>query len=132
MFALAHLGRAEAGRLMLARDRAGKKPLFSIEDGTRAGLRLGDQGARSAHPDLSVEPRSTDAVPSYFLYGYVPHPRTFYRDVRHVEPGIARCSFDRDGHAALAALLAADVSRRPMRRPSASPRRTPPRAFASS
>lgn len=84
MFAFA-LWDARAGRLLLARDRAGKKPLFVYEDRTRLAF-ASEIKALLAHPDLSIEP-DEDAFPEYFLYGYVPHPRTFYRNVRHLEPG---------------------------------------------
>ena len=46
------LGRARR-RLMLARDRAGKKPLFYYRDDRPAGVRVGDQSVLRApgHPD---------------------------------------------------------------------------------
>src|SRR5262249_48549311 len=81
-------------RLVLARDRAGKKPLFYVHTASRlafaseikAFFALGDF-------DAAVDP---DAIPSYFLHGYVPCPGTLYRGVRQVEPGTL-IVVDRDG-----------------------------------
>jgi len=86
MFAIALLD-VRAGRLVLARDRAGKKPLFFYRDERR--LVFGSEvKAIFAHPDV---PMAIDEsfVPAYFTYGYVPHPRTFYRGVTQVNPGAA-------------------------------------------
>jgi len=84
MFAIA-IWDGRHGTLTLARDRAGKKPLFLWIDGSR--VVFGSEiKALAAHPalDLAID---EEAVPYYFLYGYVPHPRTFYRGVSHLEPG---------------------------------------------
>jgi asparagine synthase (glutamine-hydrolysing) len=84
MFAVA-LWDAKARKLLLARDRAGKKPLFVWEAPGR--VVFGSEiKAIAAHPNVTLE-IDEGAVPYYFLYGYVPHPRTFYRGVSHVEPG---------------------------------------------
>ena len=42
------------------------------------------------HPDV---PRRIDpqAVEEYFAFGYVPDPKTIYRDVRKLEPGAYIC-----------------------------------------
>ena len=82
------------GRLILARDRAGKKPLFYHHDGRRI-LFASEVKAFFGHPDFSGE-IDREAVAPYFLYGYVPGPATFYRGVRQVEPGQV-VSIDRDG-----------------------------------
>ncbi len=82
------------GRLILARDRAGKKPLFYHHDGRRI-LFASEIKAFFGHPDFSGE-IDRDAVAPYFLYGYVPGPATFYRGVRQVEPGQV-VTIDRDG-----------------------------------
>ena len=72
------------GRLVLARDRAGKKPLFYHKDARR--LVFGSEiKALFAHPDVPIAIDSA-AVPAYFQHGYVPHPSTFYRGVAQVEP----------------------------------------------
>lgn len=93
MFALAIYDR-RAERLLLARDRAGKKPLFVYRDETRAVF-ASEPKALLAHPDLRIEV-DPEAVPYYFLHGYVPHPRTPYRRVTHLEPGTV-ATFEPDG-----------------------------------
>jgi asparagine synthase (glutamine-hydrolysing) len=83
MFAIA-LWDERAGRLVLARDRAGKKPLFYYRDARR--LVFGSEiKALFAHPDVPVE-IDRAAVPAYFQYGYVPHPSTLYRGITQVNP----------------------------------------------
>jgi asparagine synthase (glutamine-hydrolysing) len=83
--------------LLLARDRAGKKPLFVWTDGQRVAF-ASEIKALLAHPavDASID---EDAIPYYFLHGYVPHPQTFYRAVFQVEPGTV-LSFDGAGRRA--------------------------------
>jgi asparagine synthase (glutamine-hydrolysing) len=93
MFALA-IWDQRAGRLVLARDRAGKKPLFTWRDDRRVVF-ASEPKALLGHPELAIEVDET-AVPYYFLYGYVPHPQTIYRGVRHVEPGTV-VTYERDG-----------------------------------
>lgn len=93
MFAIA-LWDDRAQRLILARDRAGKKPLFVWRDANR--LVFGSEiKAILAHPAVAVEVDAT-VIPLFLLYGYVPHPQTPYRDILHVEPGTV-VSIDRDG-----------------------------------
>lgn len=83
MFAIA-LWDARAKRLVLARDRAGKKPLYVYQD--RRRVVFGSEiKAIFAHPDVRIEIDETQ-IPSYFTYGYVPHPATFYRGVTQVDP----------------------------------------------
>lgn len=83
MFAVA-IWDARQGRLLLARDRAGKKPLFYIRrpDSFLFGSEI---KAFLRHPGVTLEP-DPSAFPSYFLHGYVPCPGTLYRDVKQVEP----------------------------------------------
>ena len=93
MFALA-LWDARRNELLLARDRAGKKPLF-VWNATGSRLFcVGDQGDAGAPGDaLQIDEQ---AIPYYFLHGYVPHPQTFYRDVTQVDPGtVVRVDRDR-------------------------------------
>jgi asparagine synthase (glutamine-hydrolysing) len=74
-----------ARRLVLARDRAGKKPLFYYRDAHR--LVFGSEiKAILAHPGVRVALNDGE-IPSYFMYGYVPHPATFYKGVEQVKPG---------------------------------------------
>ena len=84
MFAIA-IWDEGARRLLLARDRAGKKPLFYYR-GARLLAFASEIKAFFSHPEIpvSVDP---DAVPQYFIHGYVPGPRTFYRDIHQVPPG---------------------------------------------
>jgi asparagine synthase (glutamine-hydrolysing) len=84
MFGLA-LWDGRRKRLLLARDRIGKKPLFYSWDGRR--LVFGSEikalfpaGGLSKEIDLT-------AVSDYFSYQYVPAPKTIYRDVRKLRPG---------------------------------------------
>ena len=83
MFAIA-VWDARARRLVLARDRAGKKPLFVYRDERR--IVFGSEiKAIFAHPDVPIA-IDESVVPVYLTYGYVPHPQTFYRGVSQVDP----------------------------------------------
>ncbi len=85
MFALA-VWDAGRGRLILARDRVGKKPLYYCRP-RRGALVFGSEiKAVLAHPDVAreLEPR---AIPAYLTFGYVPTPYTFYAGVRSLPPG---------------------------------------------
>ena len=93
MFAFA-IWDARQGKLVLARDRAGKKPLFVYDDGKRIAF-ASEIKALLAHPELDVAP-DPSVLPAYFVYGYVPHPQTFYKHVRQVEPGSV-LTIDRSG-----------------------------------
>ncbi|MET0153174.1 MAG: asparagine synthase (glutamine-hydrolyzing) [Candidatus Binatia bacterium] len=79
MFALA-IWDERRQRLFLARDRAGKKPLYVYRDDERL-LFASEIKAILEHPgaDRSIEP---SALPLYLTYGYVPSPLTFYRRIR--------------------------------------------------
>ena len=72
--------------LFLARDRLGIKPLHHaiLPDGQL--VFASELKALLAHPDL---PRRIDpcAVEDYLAYGYVPDPKTIYRDVSKLRPG---------------------------------------------
>jgi asparagine synthase (glutamine-hydrolysing) len=72
-------------RLVLGRDRVGKKPLYYWSDGTRVvfGSEL---KSVLAHPDV---PRRLDrgALLPYLTFGYVPTPRTFFEGIHSVPPG---------------------------------------------
>jgi asparagine synthase (glutamine-hydrolysing) len=84
MFAIA-LWDSRRRHLLLARDRTGKKPLFVWESGGR--VVFGSEiKAIADHPGVELEIEDS-VLPYYFLYGYVPHPQTFYRNISHVEPG---------------------------------------------
>ena len=72
------------GRLFLARDRAGKKPLFW----TRRSGRLAFASEVKALLALPWVPDEVDegALPFYLAYGYVPAPRTFLRGIETLLP----------------------------------------------
>jgi asparagine synthase (glutamine-hydrolysing) len=84
MFALA-LWDAKRQRLLLARDRSGKKPLF-YHDGPALFAFASEVKALLAHPAVPHEKDET-ALPLYLTYGYVPTPGTFYRGIRSLPPG---------------------------------------------
>jgi asparagine synthase (glutamine-hydrolysing) len=72
-------------RLILGRDRLGKKPLYYWSNGGR--LVFGSEiKAVLAHPAV---PRQLDprAVPAYLTFGYVPSPSTFFEGIHSVPPG---------------------------------------------
>src|SRR5437588_162948 len=73
------------GRLVLARDRLGKKPLYYWTDGRQ--LVFGSE-LRSvlAHPDVPRQ-LNTNVLGPYLTFGYAPTPETFYEGVRSVPPG---------------------------------------------
>jgi asparagine synthase (glutamine-hydrolysing) len=72
-------------RLVLGRDRLGKKPLYYTFDGVR--LVFGSE-IKSIFADPAVERRlDPDAIPAYLTFGYVPTPRTFFAGVRSLPAG---------------------------------------------
>ncbi|MEQ8329590.1 MAG: asparagine synthase (glutamine-hydrolyzing) [Longimicrobiales bacterium] len=83
MFAFAAWDEAR-GSLFLARDRAGKKPLYWV----RAADRFAFASEPKALLALPWVPDEIDpeAFPFYLAYGYVPAPRTFYRGVSVLPP----------------------------------------------
>jgi asparagine synthase (glutamine-hydrolysing) len=83
MFAIA-LWDGRKRKLLLARDRIGKKPLFYSWDGRR--LAFGSEiKALWAAGGISRE-MNLEALSDYFSYLYVPTPKTIYRDVRKLRP----------------------------------------------
>src|SRR5262245_14294466 len=83
-------------RLTLARDRAGKKPLFVHRSGA-AVVFASEMKAFLGHPGVPME-IDHRAIADYFTYGYVPHPATFYRNVTQLAP-CTLMTFDADGRA---------------------------------
>ena len=106
MFAFA-LWDARKRRLLLARDRAGKKPLF-YHDGPRLFAFASEVKALLAHPEVPHE-RDPAALPLFLTYGYVPTPGTFYRGIRALPPGHTLVATEA-GTEAPAALLARALS----------------------
>ena len=84
MFGLAIWDERE-GRLLLARDRSGEKPLFYAE--------VGGELVFGSEPKALLEypgvPRDIDplAVALYAVLGYVPRPFTMHRAIRKLPPG---------------------------------------------
>ena len=71
--------------LILARDRAGEKPLFYARTG-RETLFASELQCLLRHPEVSRE-LDPIAIAEYLKLGYVPEPRTMFRDIRRVEAG---------------------------------------------
>jgi asparagine synthase (glutamine-hydrolysing) len=72
-------------RMILARDRFGEKPLYYGRVG-RDLVFASELKAIRAHPCFAGE-FDQDALASYLRYGYVPHPRTIYRDIAKLPQG---------------------------------------------
>ena len=84
MFAFA-LWDDRRGRLVLGRDRLGKKPLYYWHGAGR--FVFGSEiKAVLAHPAVARD-LDPDAIPAYLTFGYVPTPRTFFAGVHSVPPG---------------------------------------------
>lgn len=71
--------------LLLGRDRAGEKPLFYARIGGEI-LFASELQCILRHPGVSRE-LDPIAVAEYLRLGYVPEPRTMFRDVRRIEAG---------------------------------------------
>jgi len=72
-------------RLLLARDRLGKKPLFYRAWPGRLAF-ASEIKALLRHPEI-VPQVNAGALPSLFLYGYVPTPQTCYEGILKLPPG---------------------------------------------
>jgi asparagine synthase (glutamine-hydrolysing) len=83
MFAIA-LWDNRKRKLLLARDRIGKKPLFYSWNGGR--LLFGSEIKALWAADNSSREVDLEALSDYFSYLYVPAPKTIYRQVRKLRP----------------------------------------------
>jgi asparagine synthase (glutamine-hydrolysing) len=84
MFAFAIFD-ADAGRLVLGRDRAGEKPLYYL--GRQGEVMFASEiKALLAHPGVSRE-IDLPALTRYLLYGYFPAPHTPFAGVRKLPAG---------------------------------------------
>ncbi len=85
MFAFALYDRQQQC-LFLARDRLGIKPLYYALLPSGELVFGSELKALKVHPQL---PRALDprAVEDYFALGYIPEPKTIYRDVHKLNPG---------------------------------------------
>ena len=76
---------ARRQRLVLGRDRVGKKPLYYWDDGRT--LVFGSEiKSVLAHPAVPCR-MADDVIATYLGFGYVPSPNTFYEGIRSVPPG---------------------------------------------
>lgn len=84
MFALALYDREE-GRVFLARDRMGEKPLYY----GMAGGSFAFASDLGAIKELSGfrNGMATEVLPLYFQYGYIPAPYSIWRDIYKLTPG---------------------------------------------
>jgi asparagine synthase (glutamine-hydrolysing) len=84
MFAIA-LWDARKRKLLLARDRIGKKPLYYSWDGRR--LLFGSE-MKALWPAANFSREiDLEALSDYFSYLYIPAPKTIFRQVRKLRPG---------------------------------------------
>ncbi|WP_394753465.1 XrtA/PEP-CTERM system amidotransferase [Crenothrix sp.] len=72
--------------LFLARDRLGVKPLFYTELANGQFIFGSELKALMQHPQCSKTMDPT-AVEDYFGFGYIPDPKTIYKNVYKLEPG---------------------------------------------
>jgi asparagine synthase (glutamine-hydrolysing) len=84
MFSIA-LWDSRQRKLVLARDRVGKKPLFYAADGKR--ILFGSELKALLAADLLPREIDEQGLCDYFSFGYIPAPKTVYRAVRKVMPG---------------------------------------------
>ncbi len=85
MFAFAIWDR-DKQTLFLARDRLGIKPLFYSQLNNGQFIFSSELKALKHHPKLSKEIDPT-AIEDYFGFGYIPDPKTIFKDVYKLEPG---------------------------------------------
>ncbi|HVB99765.1 MAG TPA: XrtA/PEP-CTERM system amidotransferase [Candidatus Dormibacteraeota bacterium] len=84
MFAIA-LWDSIKRKLVLARDRVGKKPLFYAENGKR--IVFGSELKSLLASDCLSRDIDLCALSDYFSYGYIPAPKTIYRAAGKLLPG---------------------------------------------
>ena len=83
MFAFA-VWDGESERLILGRDRLGKKPLYYYFDGQR--LVFGSEIKAVLADPMVPRELNPAAIPAYLTFGYVPTPETFFRGVLSLPP----------------------------------------------
>jgi asparagine synthase (glutamine-hydrolysing) len=84
MFAIA-LWDSREHKLLLARDRVGKKPLYYAADAER--ILFGSELKCLLAADSLPRDIDTQALSDYFSLGYVPAPKTIYRAAKKLLPG---------------------------------------------
>jgi len=95
MFAFA-IWDEKARTLFIARDRAGKKPLYYTTTPNGTFVFGSELKALLEHPDVQRE-INPEALDAYFTLGYVPDPLTIFRSIHKLPPG-HYLNF-KDGHA---------------------------------
>lgn len=75
-----------ARRLVLARDRLGKKPLYYWWDGPGRLVFASEIKAVRVHPEVKSD-IDESAIPALLTFGYVPTPGTFFSGIRSLPPG---------------------------------------------
>ncbi len=84
MFAIA-LWDSRERKLLLARDRVGKKPLFYSAEAER--VLFGSELKALLAGGVTTDHLDACALSDYFSFGYIPAPKTIYSSVRKVLPG---------------------------------------------
>lgn len=84
MFAFA-LYDERAGRLLLARDRVGKKPLHYALHGGMLLFASEMRAILAVRPELAIVDHP--ALLQYMYFGYIPDPATAFRPIRKLPPG---------------------------------------------
>ena len=84
MFAIG-LWDAAARKLLLLRDRLGKKPLFYRQETSRL-IFASELNTLRLAPDIPTD-LDLIALDEYLTYQYVPHPRSIFRGIKKLPPG---------------------------------------------
>ncbi len=84
MFAFA-LWDTNLRRLLLARDRLGKKPLYYAQQTGR--FLFGSEIKAVLAAEAFTPTLDPNAIYQYLCFGFVPHPLTAYREIRALPPG---------------------------------------------
>jgi asparagine synthase (glutamine-hydrolysing) len=85
MFAFA-IWDARSQQLFIARDRAGKKPLYYTLTPRGTFIFGSELKSLREHPEFRGQ-MSVEALDAYLTFGYVPDPLTIFRDVHKLPPG---------------------------------------------
>jgi asparagine synthase (glutamine-hydrolysing) len=86
MFAVA-LYDTRAKKLLLARDRMGKKPMYWYHEKDGVFVFASEPKALLAHPNVPKE-IDRSALNAYFALDYVPTPMSIYKGINKLEPGM--------------------------------------------
>src|SRR5215813_12426780 len=85
MFAFA-IWDAKRQSLLMARDRAGEKPLYYTLTPTGTLVFGSELKSVLEHPDVS-RTTSAESLDAYFSLGYVPDPLSIFKDIKKLPPG---------------------------------------------